>query len=176
MAFAFGKSLHQASKPFYNSEAVDLQHMREEFTVSSLGLCAWLVTWSESRHSKTDKQTASAILASFCGYLLNGSEYNLFELNATFDSSFSKCIRRDSQTKPCCCCCYHLRYVPTTSRFVWYWDVFIQAVANVYFDNNCFAAVGFSIQLLGFMAEQLDKMIVGLDAADVLKGSESFFS
>ena len=138
--------------------------MREEFTVSTLGLCAWLVTWSELRHTKMDKQTATAILASICSYLLNGLEYNLFELNATFDSSFDKCVRQNTQGKPCSCCCYHLRYVPKTIRFVCYWQDFIQAVASVYFDDTCFAAVDFSIRLLDFMAEQLDKDIMGLDA------------
>ena len=46
---------YKASPYFYDQAGVIKQHIRDEYSVSTLGLLAWLITWAVARR-KADEQ------------------------------------------------------------------------------------------------------------------------
>ena len=97
---------YQARKEYYDLKFVDPNYIRNEFSVSTVGLICWLLTWGQHRKSAEDQDVARAMLLALLCDKVPSFLFFRDKLLDVHDLDFNACPDRVSQRVPC----RHVRY------------------------------------------------------------------
>ena len=131
------------NKDFYDNESVPTKFIREEFSVTTLRLLVWLVTWSENRSRYFERDRLRAMLTAFFSSELDPSWFFSDRLVNKYNGEFDSCPLRTQQTMPCRCLRFEMRDL-ANSYPTWSWLTFGDFLRGVVLDTSCdaFAPVG----------------------------------
>ena len=79
------------NKDFYDNESLPTKFVREEFSVTTLGLIVWLVTWSENRSRNCERDRLRAMLTAFFSSELDPSWFFFDRLVNKYNGEFDSC-------------------------------------------------------------------------------------
>ena len=88
-----------SNKDVFDNESVPTKFIRNEFSVSTLGLVVWLAVWSENRKGRFDKDKLRAMLNAFFTLELDPS--SSFSTASSASTMLSSMRAAFAQTRPC---------------------------------------------------------------------------
>jgi hypothetical protein len=164
-----------SNKDVFDNESVPTKFIRNEFSVSTLGLVVWLAVWSENRKGRFDKDKLRAMLNAFFTLELDPSSFFFDRLVSKYDAEFDACSLRTDQIMPCRCLRYEMQHIENTYKN-WRWYDFITLVVGTICDTTCDAFVPVGNRLVREVAFMANVRIQGATAADPLRDMVAFYT
>jgi hypothetical protein len=164
---------YDACKEFYDQQNIETKYIREEFSVSTLGLLVWLLVWTESRRGLDERDQCRAMLHAFFASELDASLFHYDRIVDKYDNEMNNCVLRTTQNMPCRCLRYEMSEL-TNTQATWDFRPFVTFLNMLLWDTSCLAHAPMGNMMIREVRNAINHSVHGRPAADPLKDASPF--